>query len=334
MRSAVAVVVAAIPPAILLMTLAAAAPSAQGREADASTGAAAIDTTPSRESPAPFFFSGNGHLTLHHTHLKERLDVRYRHADGSYDDKALRQIRRFFRSRGDGREGDMALRLIELLAFVQVRFQPRRMILMSGYRSPQHNDGIRAAGAQAAKASLHTEGLAADVKLVGVDLRDVWLQLRDLATGGAGYYRSDAFLHLDSGLPRFWEETTSRVSEDLSGGNARVFARTDFDRYDNLHGAEIKLHSVTAFPLRVGVVAEVVDGERTHVIKLAPGRGTIAAGDCIEVPSYAAAYVLRVAESPSLLRGRVVLATCAPRQGRTPERIESNPIEVGSGRAG
>jgi len=37
-------------------------------------------------------------------------------------------------------------------------------------------------------------------------------------------------VHVDVGKPRFWEAATSRADEDLSGGNARVFARTDFDR--------------------------------------------------------------------------------------------------------
>ena len=118
-----------------------------------------------------FFFAGNGHLKLSHAHFGTTLDVRYRRADGSYDPDALRQIQHFFRSREDGREGAISLRLIELLAYVQDHFHPRQMTLLSGYRSPEFNEDLRAAGGQAAQTSLHTQGLAADVTLTGVDLR-------------------------------------------------------------------------------------------------------------------------------------------------------------------
>ncbi len=279
---------------------------------------------------APFFFSGNGRLKLQHAQFKSSIDVQYRRADGTYDAQALRRLRHFFRSHGDGREGDISLRLIELLSFVQERFQPRTMTLVSGYRSPQHNQGIRAGGAQAAKASLHTEGLAADLKLAGVDLHELWLRLRELESGGAGYYRSGAFLHLDTGPPRFWEETTSRVSEDLSAGNARVFARTELDRYATLQGATIKLHSVTAFPLRIAAQARVVGEQGSFDATLSPGPGTEADGECISVRRYESAYEVRAATSfRGKLRGRLVLTTCEPRLEKTPSEIESNVLECG-----
>jgi len=276
-----------------------------------------------------FLFSGNGRLRLQPAESKTGLDVQYRRHDGTYDPSALQSIRHFFRSHSDNREGDISLRLIELLGFVQERFHPRSMTLMSGYRSPEHNAGIRAAGAQAAKASLHTEGLAADVKFSGVNLRDVWVQLRELETGGAGYYRSGSFLHIDTGPARFWEETTSRVSEDLSAGNARVFARTDFDRYADLRGAEIKLHSVTAFPLRVATEAKLVGAANTATVQLAPGPGTTSADGCIEIPEYASAYVLKVIEASHSAYGHLMLKTCEPRLEKTPDEIESNIVECG-----
>lgn len=287
-----------------------------------------LSRAPSPEPQAPFFLSGNGRLKLRHAHFKTSLDVEYRRGDGSYDAKALQRIRHFFRSRSDKREGDVSLRLIELLSFVQNRFRPRSMTLMSGYRSPQHNEGIRAGGAQAAKASLHTEGLAADVKLAGVNLRELWLRLRELESGGVGYYRSGAFLHLDTGPPRFWEETTSRVSEDLSAGNARVFARTEYDRYETLQGATIKLHNVTALPLRIAAQARLVGAQGSFDVTLSPGSGTALDGDCIAVRQYAPAYEVHAAASfRGKLHGRLLLTTCTPRLESTPEEIEANLIE-------
>jgi len=275
-----------------------------------------------------FLIAGDGHLVLRHAHHKGRLDVVYRDVDGHYDPQALRQIRKFFRSNGDGREGEISLRLIELLGWVQTRHRPRRMTLMSGYRSPQHNAGIRAAGARAANASLHTEGLAADIRLGGVDVRRIWLDLREHATGGAGYYRSDAFLHVDTGPARFWEEGTSRVDEDLSGGNARVFARTEFDRYQPGERVSLRLHSVTSTPLRVARVASLRGTEPSVEVAVQAGRGAQDDGECIALADDADAYEVYV-PAPSRPGAVVVrLSTCTPRVGRTPEVIDSNPIEA------
>jgi len=279
-----------------------------------------------------FFFAGNGRLRLHHGHFKTNLDVRYRRADGSYDEAALAQIRHFFRSREDGREGDVSLRLVELLGFIETRFHPQRLTLLSAYRSPEFNEDIRAAGGKAAKASLHTEGLAADIVPSGLNLREMWTELRELRTGGAGYYRKGNFLHVDTGKPRFWEETTSRVDEDLSAGNARIFVRTDFDRYADLNGAVLSLHSVTAFPLAIATNAMLVgpDGT-TATARLAAAQGVENGAGCLQIPAYADAYRLRIVDARAPAgRGpwRVVLATCEPRIERTPESAESNPIEL------
>jgi len=289
-----------------------------------------------RTALAPrFFFAGDGRLRLSHAHFGTTLDVRYRRADGSYDPDALREIRHFFRSREDGREGAVSLRLIELLGYVEDRFHPRQMTLLSGYRSPEFNEDLRAAGGQAAQTSLHTQGLAADVAMSGVDLLRVWRQLRELRTGGAGYYRKGNFLHLDTGPPRFWEETTSRVSENLSAGNARIFVRTDFDRYATIDGAVLSVYSVTAFPLLLSAQARIVGPRGGSDVTLeALGDGIERRDGCLAITKPTDAYQLRVrrpeadAENRSDERPHVLVATCEPRIERTPMEVESNPIEV------
>jgi uncharacterized protein YcbK (DUF882 family) len=282
--------------------------------------------------PPRFFFAGDGHLTLAHAHFAEKLDVRYRRADGSYDPAALARIRHFFRSREDGREAPISLRLVELLAYVQDHFHPRQMTLLSGYRSPEFNADLRAAGQKAAQASLHTEGLAADVAFAGVDLKRLWGQLRQLQAGGAGYYRSGKFLHLDTGRPRFWEETTSRVDENLAAGNARVFLRTDFDRYPGIDGAVLSVHSLTVFPVRVAPEAHLVTASGDTTVRLAAASGAVERDGCLSIESPAEAYEFRVvgaaATAAAAGRGDIVLTTCEPRIERTPAEITSNPIEL------
>ncbi len=275
-----------------------------------------------------FYFSGDGVLEMEHGHFNERLVVRYRDAEGRYDPEALAQIRRFFRAREDAPVGDVSLRLIELIDFVQDRYQPKRMILISGYRSPELNEALRSAGVRAAKSSLHMDGAAADVRFVGVDQRRLWHALRKLGTGGVGLYQKEGFLHLDIGKARFWEPQTSRVEENLSAGNARIFARTDFDRYGTLDGAMIQLHGVTELPIRVNRHAHL----GTTAIEIEPTDESLhLEDDCWVIENPASAYRLRVKNGAAPLppKGRfpLKLTTCFPRIAATPSEIESNPIE-------
>ena len=136
-------------------------------------------------APAPrFFFSGDGVIDLYNAHFDEHLTVRYRDVDGHYDPAELARVERFFRSRSDGKSGPLSLRLVELIDFVQDRYRPSRLTLVSGYRSPELNQSLRGAGHRVAQASLHTEGLAADLHPDGIDLHSLWLELRTQAVGG------------------------------------------------------------------------------------------------------------------------------------------------------
>ncbi len=278
-------------------------------------------------APSPrFFFSGDGAIELRDGHGDRRLAVRYRDRTGHYDPEALAQIQRFFRSRRDGAVGDVSLRLIELIDFVEDRYHPSRVTLISGYRSPEYNENLRERGVRAARASLHTEGLAADLHFTGVNLRRLWLTLRDLRVGGVGLYEREGFLHLDTGRARFWEPQTSRVEEDLSADNARLFARTDFDRYEELAGAVVRLHSLTALPIRIARRARV----GAEAVAIEPmWDGVSIADDCYVIARAADRYQFRVT-SGSLPAGGpmpIVLTTCAPRVGKTPAEIESNAVE-------
>jgi len=278
------------------------------------------------ETTRRFFFSGDGAIELRNAHFDERLTVRYRDAGGHYDAAALAAIEHLFRSRSDGRSGAISLRLIELIDFVQDRYRPSTLTLVSGYRSPEFNQALRGSGHRVAQASLHTEGLAADLQPAGVDLRRLWLQLRELQVGGVGLYQADGFIHLDTGAPRFWEPATSGVEKNLSADNARLFARTDFDRYADLDGAVVSIHAVTALPIRIRRSARIGAAQVT----IAPvGPGIAADGDCWVISQPAERYAFAVTSrlAPPLQRAPIRLQTCAPRVGATPMEIVSNPIE-------
>jgi len=296
----------------------------------ATVGVAAGEPAPTPAAAEPvdlrYFRAGDGDLAIKSPGLGERASVVYRLPDGTYDEAALARVQRVFRSKGDGKQGEIDLRLVELLAWLQGRTGVGELSLISGYRSPAYNERLRRNGVQAASASLHTQGMAADVAFPQKGLRPLWLQVRELECCGAGYYASPGFLHVDTGQPRFWEAATSKVGEDLSGGNARLFARTEFDRYQAGEGIEVRLRSLTAPPVRLKpIVRAVADGNGGGTREARIDRPLAGADGCVEVD---AVTRLLVREVPALELGHLELDVCEPRPERTPAVVTSNPIAV------
>ena len=254
-----------------------------------------------------------------------RVDVQFRRKDGTYDEEALAKIRRAFRSKGDEGEGRASLRLIEILSYLQQSAKVRPMTLMSGYRSPEYNEDLRAKGARAAGGSLHTEGLAADVAFPRKMLKPLWMKLRAMECCGAGYYAKEGFLHIDVGRPRFWEPQTSRVEENLSAGNAKLFARTEFDRYARGETIFVSLHALTVGPVRIAADAQLIgDDGRSIVMTLQPDRPLT--DRCAEVATSNAK--VSMGPYPDAARGHLLLSTCEPRIERTPAKIDANRLEI------
>lgn len=325
-----------------------------GPAADVKPVTGKVAERPTAGAAAPrqrFFRHGDGTLHLENAHTHEKVVVRFRNADGTYSEPALDKIDALFRSRGDDARTRVSLRLLEMIDYLEDEERPDQLLLVSGYRSEGYNEALIAKGGQAARASMHSEGLAADLRFVGVDQRALWDRLRALECCGAGYYKKSGFVHVDTGKPRFWEESTSKVKENLSKGNARVIGRTDFDRYGDLVGLEATLHAITVHPLRISSRAKLVaqdDGREIATLDLVAGHAGASDGDCIVVDgsSAGARERLRVASVEPLapgtpdaaprpdedvaIRARVALTTCEPRLDATPERIETNPIEVSS----
>jgi uncharacterized protein YcbK (DUF882 family) len=287
--------------------------------------AVAVAAAPAVAAPPRFFVAGDGRLSIENAHTKERVTVRYRDADSRYDPAALARIRHVFRSR-DGGERDVSLRLIEVLSHLQGLAGGDALRLLSGYRSPAYNEDIRQKGAATAGGSLHTEALAADLAFPRAKLTGLWEKVRALDCCGAGVYEANGFLHVDVGRPRFWEPTTSRVEENLSAGNARLFARTEFDRYAAGETITVALHAMTRPPVGIARGARLV-GEGGAAVPVGLEADLPERGDCFEAGPGAE---LRVPAVPALAggRARLVFETCEPRVERTPAAVETNQIEV------
>lgn len=143
-------------------------------------------------------------LELLGTHTGERLAVEY-FAAGEYRDEALEALGRLLRDHRTGETAAIDRRLFDLLHELAARAgREPRFEVISGYRSAQTNAMLNARSAGVSTRSLHMEGRAVDVRLVGF----ATARLRDLAlaaaTGGVGYYRAEDFVHLDTGRIRSW----------------------------------------------------------------------------------------------------------------------------------
>jgi uncharacterized protein YcbK (DUF882 family) len=272
-----------------------------------------------------FYVMGDGVLTVSSIHNGEKVRVTYRNADGTYDDAALAKVARVIRSK-DGKVGEVSPRFAELLSYVEgLSGQPVRVL--SGYRSPAYNEGLRRAGRKAASGSLHTEGMAADVALPKARMKEMWLAIRELECCGAGYYAGNGFMHVDVGIPRFWEAATSKTDENLSGGNARVFARTEFDHYGAGEPMALRLHAITAPPVHVARTARLLADGATNgaTVTIQDVEAPDVHEGCIEVDAQTR---LRVVGTSAVEKARVVLDTCEPRVERTPAHVTSNPVTI------
>jgi uncharacterized protein YcbK (DUF882 family) len=143
-------------------------------------------------------------LSFSHTHTGERLALTYAEGD-TYVPEALHAIDHFLRDFRNGAIHPIDPGLLDALhALMQVTGSGRPFEVISGYRSPATNEGLRERGHGVASNSLHLTGQAIDIRLRDValaDLRDAALSLR---AGGVGYYPSSDFVHVDTGRVRRW----------------------------------------------------------------------------------------------------------------------------------
>jgi uncharacterized protein YcbK (DUF882 family) len=143
-------------------------------------------------------------LQFENLHTGERLTATY-WVGGDYVAEELRRIDHVLR---DHRTGDVRAidpRLLDLLARLRDRLQTRAPFqIISAYRSPRTNAMLAERSGGVARQSLHTKGLAIDIRVPGRALtavRDAALALR---SGGVGFYPRSDFVHLDVGRVRSW----------------------------------------------------------------------------------------------------------------------------------
>ncbi len=145
-------------------------------------------------------------LKLAHGHTGEMLDVVYRIGD-TYIPEALDELNLFLRDSHNLEVNAYDPRTFDVLHTVLAKVgKPDGVIsVLSGYRSQETNDELRASGTtNAAEHSQHIVAKAVDLRVDGVPAAVVRDAAKSLEAGGVGYYPKSQFVHIDVGPVREW----------------------------------------------------------------------------------------------------------------------------------
>ncbi len=143
-------------------------------------------------------------LALVNLHTGEALDVVY-WAQGRYLDDALAALAHLMRDHRSGETGPMAPALFDVLHDLARSLDASGPLeVVSAYRSPASNEWLVQNTSGVARASLHTRGMAADVRLPERPLEDLHRAALGLQAGGVGLYPGSGFVHVDVGRVRSW----------------------------------------------------------------------------------------------------------------------------------
>ena len=143
-------------------------------------------------------------LKFENLHTGEQLAADYV-VNNRYDPSALEAINHILR---DYRTGDVHVidpRLLDLLHDLNARLQTNAAFqVISGFRCPQTDAMLHERSNGVASKSLHTQGMAIDIRVPGRDLKIVHANALSLARGGVGLYPTSDFVHVDVGRLRRW----------------------------------------------------------------------------------------------------------------------------------
>lgn len=164
--------------------------------------------------PKPRYRAGYRDLALVSVNLGERVRVFPFLPDGSLDPEAVREIERVLRDHHSDAVHPVDPRLIRLLYRLADRFDARQIVVISGFRQPQNEEG----------GGHHADGSAVDLVLSGVSLPALAKAARQLGNVGVGFYPNAGFVHLDvRDRSYFWVD---RSGPGSPGCPARVAAET------------------------------------------------------------------------------------------------------------
>ena len=143
-------------------------------------------------------------LGFYNRHTGERGQGSY-WIDGDYQTNTLNDFNHLLRDHRQNETAPMDKRLFDLLFSLKQTLQvDEDFHVISGYRSPKTNQMLASRSSGVAKKSYHMKGMAMDIALPDVNLKDLRDAAISLKLGGVGYYPSSGFVHVDTGPIRTW----------------------------------------------------------------------------------------------------------------------------------
>lgn len=132
----------------------------------------------------------SGDVWLYSANFREEVKVNIYDSSGGFDDEALAQLDHIFRCKRTGEQRAVDPRLYETVSVIQDHFG-KRIELVSGFRF-QENETSR-----------HFHASAADMRIEGVSIRELYDYAETLDTGGMGIgiYPRSGFVHVDWRAP-------------------------------------------------------------------------------------------------------------------------------------
>lgn len=144
-------------------------------------------------------------IAFENLHTGERLNTIY-WADGAYQPDALRDVARVLRDHRNNEVHPIDAGLLDLLSALTAKLDKTGCCykVISGYRSPRTNAMLASLSSGVAHHSLHTQGMAIDIRVAGVGLVGLRDAAKSLRGGGVGFYPRSDFVHVDVGRVRYW----------------------------------------------------------------------------------------------------------------------------------
>ncbi|MCU9528476.1 YcbK family protein [Pseudomonas mosselii] len=131
-------------------------------------------------------------------------------------------------------------KLLDLLwiasAYLRVKQLPAKILINSGYRTPEFNSSLEGAALN----SMHVKAKAADIRIPGVGTEPLANLIKVIGVGGVGTYIAKKFVHLDVGAVRSWRGAVLLPHQDswLAGYTPedldRLFARPDVPEHGRI----------------------------------------------------------------------------------------------------
>ena len=168
--------------------------------------ATAIAAAPTYSNAAGFLRGGGDirRLKMYSGRTGENIDTIY-WIEGQYIGEAINEVNRFFRDWRNGQTHQIDTRTIDIIAATQNLLDSNQpYTLISGYRSPQTNNMLRANSGGVARNSLHLQGKASDLRMQGRSVNQMARAAAACRAGGVGRYSGSNFVHVDCGPVRAW----------------------------------------------------------------------------------------------------------------------------------